>query len=129
MMLMLNELIILGVESPVVCGMWVNGFHCELLKMDLPGNGINRLVEIDELELPKSIDDLVKVGLTAQKLLKMKRYIDATTNDAQQCIKKLKLPLCSTSDTSSSFNKKRWTRSPLEGKRVKKIKTGNKIHS
>ncbi|ORX45539.1 hypothetical protein DM01DRAFT_1275528, partial [Hesseltinella vesiculosa] len=81
---MVNNLIRLGLESPVVCGLWVDGYHCECLKMDLRANGLYRLVELDNFDLPKSIDDLTKVQAITQKLLKVKMLIDKTTEDVER---------------------------------------------
>ncbi|KAI8329622.1 hypothetical protein BC941DRAFT_193891 [Chlamydoabsidia padenii] len=87
MMSILNRLIRLGLESPLVCGLWIDGHHCEALKMDLRANGVYRLIELDNFELPKSIDDLTKVRTIVQKLLKIKRLIDIMTEDIERSIK------------------------------------------
>ncbi|KAG1041036.1 hypothetical protein G6F43_012180 [Rhizopus delemar] len=143
MMSILNQLIRLGLESPLVCGLWIDGHHCEALKMDLRANGVYRLIELDNFELPKSIDDLTKVRTIVQKLLKIKRLIDIMTEDIERSIKKRKASQSSQSSqsslqngpsstsppnnlASSSSQTSHWIRTPLNQNRVKKIKLANR---
>ncbi|KAG1050497.1 hypothetical protein G6F43_007233 [Rhizopus delemar] len=124
MMLMINQLIRLGLESPIVCGLWIDGYYCISLKMDLRANGIYRLVEVDKFELPKSTDDLTKVRTITQKLLKIKMLIDKVIADIERNIKKRKSYSSSLSPSLPNPNVQ-WVREPFTEKRVKKIKLNN----
>lgn len=141
MMSILNRLIRLRLESPLVCGLWIDGHHCEALKMDLRVNGVYRLIELDNFELPKLIDDLTKVRTIVQKLLKIKRLIDIMTEDIERSIKKRKASQLSQSSlqngpsstsppnnlASSPSQISHWIRTPLNQNRVKKkIKLANR---
>lgn len=123
-MLMFNRLIRLGLELPIVCGLWIDGYYCVSLKMDLRANGIYRLVEVDKFELPKSTDDLTKVRTITQKLLKIKMLIDKVIADIERNIKKRKSYSSSLSPSLPNPNVQ-WVREPFTEKRVKKIKLNN----
>ncbi|KAF7722497.1 hypothetical protein EC973_003089 [Apophysomyces ossiformis] len=61
MKMMIDSLVENGIESPIVCSIWVNGFECHTYKMDLKYDGVYRLIELDNFTLVSSIEDLAKV--------------------------------------------------------------------
>ncbi|CAO3639221.1 unnamed protein product [Cunninghamella echinulata] len=104
---LLNELVNYKVESPVVVGLWVSGFFCKSYKMDLSYNGVYRLVQLDEFELPHTIDDITKSSTIISCFLKMKNIINNTITNLENASKrKLKIISNNTSNTNNTNSEK-----------------------
>ncbi|KAF7722499.1 hypothetical protein EC973_003091 [Apophysomyces ossiformis] len=78
---MIDSLAKTRIQSPVVCGIGVNGFECHTYKMDLGYDGIYRLIELDDVMVASSIDDLAKVKRILAALLKTRSTFLNFTRD------------------------------------------------
>ncbi|KAI8141563.1 hypothetical protein BJV82DRAFT_169096 [Fennellomyces sp. T-0311] len=85
--LMINALVDNGVESPIVCGISVDGFKCATYQMDLKYDGIYRLTELSQFELPSNMEELGKSKRCLASFIKVQELISSTAERIENCLK------------------------------------------
>ncbi|KAI7854485.1 hypothetical protein BDC45DRAFT_535497 [Circinella umbellata] len=80
----IDDLIKLGIENPVVCGILVQGFAMTTYKMNLLYPKIYRIIELKSITLPKSLHEVTSLPPALKAMLQIKTVIRKTVLKAKK---------------------------------------------
>ncbi|CAO3620580.1 unnamed protein product [Mucor hiemalis] len=87
---MLEKPVMIGVKSPRVCGLWVDGYRCKTYTLEIKHDGIYKLIQLSDFDLPRKLEDIVKVRSIMKHLLTIKSIIETTKKNIELAIRRSK---------------------------------------